>query len=257
MNKTAIKVLQEMVRNKEFTVEGAVRRLGKAKTTIYDCLASLRKQNILDVENHLQDNQLTQAYKRLFLAYPYDFSFLTTNNLKILFFLDCERSFGDIVRQTGLSRYTVHRLLKELRRRGFVTKKNKLIQPQELITVIVVIKKFQQTVQLRLPATAVIVDDNEQRSLIRTTKGTTLPLKPTAFSAFTIKIVLPHRYYTTKKRVTVQDIFDDAKIISYTRREKLLTALFYKKNRRKLQKDQEYEELICSEEFREMSSSYG
>ncbi|MBU1622223.1 MAG: hypothetical protein KJ597_01475 [Nanoarchaeota archaeon] len=256
MNKTAIKVLQEIIRNKYFKIEDAARKLKKAKTTIYDCLAKLRKNNLLDKNNTLRSNQLTQAYKKLFIMYPYDFSFLTKNNLKILFLLDKERTFGEIIKKTKLSRYTVNQLLKQLRTRGFSNKRNKLTRPEELISLIKTIQKFQQTYYLELPPTAVIIDDNEKRTLIQATKETDLPLKYTAFSAFNIKIIVPYNYYTTKKKVTFKDVFDDAKIISKTRREKLITALFYKKNRKRLKKDKEYEVLIASKEFKRMVKDY-
>lgn len=250
MNKTAVKVLQEIIRNRHFTVENTAKKLKKAKTTIYDCLAELRKGNILQQDNRPKQNELTEAYKRLFLAYPYDFSFLTKNNLKIFFQLNEERPFREIIKKSGLSRFTAHQLLRQLRNRGFINKKNKLIQPEELVALIKTIKKFQQNHYVELPSTAVVIDENEERTLIRAAKDTQLPLKITAFSAF--EAVSPYNYYTTKIKVTVQDIFNDAKTISKTRREKLITALFYKKNRNKLKKDQEYEELIKSKEFKEM-----
>jgi len=58
-----------------------------------------------------------------------------------------------------------------------------------------------------------------------------------------------HLYYTTKTKLSVQEIFEDAKIISKDKRDKFITALYYYKHKNKLEKDPEYEELIKSKEF--------
>lgn len=255
MNKTTIKVLQEIIRNKNFSVESAAEKLGKARTTIYDCLAELRKSNILDKRNHLEDNELTNAYKKLFLTYPYDFSFLSKNNIRILLLLEKEMPFTEIIQKSKLSRYTVNQLLKELKNRGFLNKKNKLVKPPELLSLLRIIKKTRSNNTLKLPNTAVIIKRSEKRDLIQATKETSLNLKPTAFSAFNVKIISPLNYYTTKKRVCMQDIFNDAKEISQTKREILITALFYYKNKKKLKKNICYEEIINSKEFEEFKEN--
>lgn len=256
MNKTTLIVLQEIIRNKDFNVEKVAKALGKAKTTIYDDLAELRKNNILNKNNELKVNELTNAYKLLFLKYPYDFSFLTDSNLKIIFILKDEISFGQTIKKSNLSRFTTHQLLKSLKNRGFVNKKNKLIAPKELIELVKVIEKFQNNTIIELPANAAVINDNQERKLIQTPKNIEIPLKKTAFSAFNISIALPANYYSTKKKISTQDIFDDAKTISDSQREKLLTTLYYKKNRKKLKKDAEYEEVLKTEEFKEMNRQY-
>lgn len=248
MNKTTVKVLQEIIRSK-FSVDSASKNLKKAKTTIYDCLSYLRKNDILNKNNRLKDNELTDAYKKLFLTYPYDFSFLTKNNLKILLMLNKNISFIDIIKRSRLSRFTVHQLLKDLRNRGFIDENNVLIHPPELLSLLKTIRKYKDNHFLKLPDTAVIIGSDEERNLIQATKETSLPLHLTAFSAIK-SIVSPYNYYTTKKRTTVHDIFDDAKIISKSKREQLITALFYDKNRKKLKKDISYEKIINSKEFK-------
>lgn len=247
MNKTTIKVLQEIIRNKDFKVRNTAKKLNKAKTTVYDCLATLRKNNLLN-----KHNELTEAYKILFLTYPYDFSFLTKNNLPILFLLEDEISFTNIIRKSKKSRFTVNNLLKHLKNRGFINKNNKLLL-QELINLIRTIKKYKNNYLIELPPTAVIIDKNEERNLIQATKNTQLPLKKTAFSV--MDVVSPYNYYTTKKRITESDIFTDAKIISKTKREEFITALFYRK--KKLKKDQKYEEIIHSREFSKFEKENG
>lgn len=252
MNKTTVKVLQELIRNRKFSVESTAKKLNKAKTTVYDCLSSLRKSSLLDKNNQLKDHEFAQAYKKLFLVCPYDFSFLTRNNLSILFLLEKEISFTDLIKKSKKSRFTVNQLLKHLKNRGFINKNNKLIFP-ELLALLKTIRKYQRNYLIELPLTAVIVDKDEERDLIQATKETQLPLKKTAFSA--MKVISPYNYYTTKKRITEKDIFSDAKILSKTKREELITALFYKKE--KIKKDQEYEQIIQSKEFKEFEKENG
>jgi predicted transcriptional regulator len=246
MNKTAIKVFQELVRNKDFSVESMAKKLNKAKSTIYDCLSNLKTNHLLT------DNELTESYKKLFLTYPYDFSFLTKNNLKILFLLENEISFTKIIKKSKKSRFTVNQLLKDLKNRGFVNKNNKLTLP-ELQGLINLIKKYQNNYFLKLPKTAIIIEQNKNRNLIQATKDTQLLLKKTAFSV--MNVVSPYNYYTTKKIITKKDIFEDAKIISKTIREKLITALFYKKE--KLKNDQQYEQIIQTKEFKDFAKENG
>lgn len=248
MNKTTIKVLQELIRDKDFSVEGTAKKLNKAKTTIYDCISTLRKKQILNKQNRLKNNELAEAYKKLFLTFPYDFSFLTTKNMAILLLLDKEISFTVLIKKSKRSRFTVNRLVRHLRSRGFTNKKNKLISPPELLKLLIIIKKYKYNKIIQLPENAVIIGSNEKRDLILA--KITLPLHKTAFSAFQ-EVISPHNYYTTKKRITRQDIFTDAKTISRTKREQLMAAFFYKKNRKNLKKDKDYEMLIQSKEFKE------
>ena len=251
MNKTSVKVLQILIRDNFPSVKSIANQLSKAKTTIYDCMAELRQETILSKENKLRENDLTKSLKLLFLKHPYDFSFLTKTNLKVLSIITAEHDFQNIIKTSKLSRYTVHQLLRNLKKRGFVNRKNKLTQPKELIAVI---NTLQQK-YIELPASATVVFEDNKRKIIQATKKTILPLKPTAFSAFNIMLASPYNYYTTKKRPSKKDIFEDAKVLSSTKREKLLTALFYKKNIK--QKDEEYEKIIKSPEFREIEKDYG
>jgi predicted transcriptional regulator len=238
MNKTTVEVFQEMIRNKNFSVEGTAKKFNKAKTTIYD--------NLSIIKHILQNDQLTKAYKTLFLTYPYDFSFLTKNNLTILFLLENEISFTEIIKKSKKSRFTVNNLLRHLKQRGFINKKNKIIL-LELLDLLKIIKKYQKNDFIKLPNTAVMIDQNGNRDLIQATTNTNLQLKKTAFSA--MNIISPYNYYTTKKKVMSKDIFLDAKLISKTKREELITALFYKKE--KIKKDPKYENIINTKEFKE------
>lgn len=250
MNHTTVKVLQEIIRQNNFDVTSLSQKLHKAKTTIYDCFANLRKSLILTKNNHLQDNELTHAYQQLFLVHPYDFSFLTPTNLKILLLLDQERSMQDIIKKSKLSRFTVHQLLRELKNRGFVNKRNKLISPPQLLHLLKIIKKNQENTVIALPPNATVLAHEADHDII--ISETTLPLQPTAFSAF--NVVSPHHYYSTKKQVTTQDIFNDAKTISSSKREQLMIAVYYKKNRKKLASDPEFEKLIKSPEYQEFEN---
>ncbi len=250
MNHTTVNVLQEIIRQNNFDVTSLSQKLHKAKTTIYDCFASLRKSLILTKNNHLQDNELTQAYQQLFLVNPYDFSFLTPTNLKILLLLDQERGMQEIIKKSKLSRFTVHQLLRELKNRGFVNKKNKLISPPQLLHLLTIIKKNQENTIITLPPNATILTHKADHNII--ISETTLPLQPTAFSAF--NVVSPHRYYSTKKQVTTQEIFNDAKAIATSKREQLMIAVYYKKNRKKLVFDSEFEKLIKSSEYQEFEN---
>jgi predicted transcriptional regulator len=249
MNKTTIKVLQEIIRNKEFSVESTAKTLNKAKTTIYDSLAKLRKNYLLNKKNQLTNNEVTQAYKKLFLSFPYDFSFLTKNNLVILQLLEDDISFTKIIKLSKKSRFTVHQLLKQLRTRGFINKKNRFLF-SELLDLLKIIKKYNNNHLIELPSTAVIIQQNEERNLIQATKETVLPLRKTAFSV--MDVVSPYNYYTSKKRVTENDIFMDAKILAKTKREEFITALFYK--RKKLKRDMQYEQLIKLKEFKDFEN---
>ena len=61
MNPTTVNVLQEIIRQNDFSIASLSQKLHKAKTTIYDCFANLRKSLILTTNNRLLDNELTQA----------------------------------------------------------------------------------------------------------------------------------------------------------------------------------------------------
>ncbi len=247
MNKTTILLLQELIRNPNHPTANLVNKLKKAKTTIYDCFRTLRTAQILTQNNQLNNNELTIAFKQLFLSYPYDFSFLTTNNLKILYLLQEPITFQKLLAQTKLSRFTVNQLLRQLKSRGFVNKQNQLIAPKELIVLIKQLKKSQENVSFELPPNGVVISHLEDHDIILSDQP--LPLKPTAFSA--LNVISPHYYYTTKKKSTLQNIFSDAKTIASSRREELITGLFYKKNHKKLKTDQYYEQLISTQEFKE------
>lgn len=250
MNHTTIKVLQEIIRTNNFDVTSLSQKLHKAKTTIYDCFARLRKSLILAKNNLLLDNGLTQAYQQLFLVHPYDFSFLTHTNLKILLLLDQERSMKEIIKKSKLSRFTVHQLLRELKNHGFVNRKNKLITPPQLLHLLTIIKKNQENTVIVLPPNATVLAYQADHDII--ISETTLPLQPTAFSAF--NVVSPHHYYSTKKKVTTPDIFNDAKAIATSKREQLMIAVYYRKNRKKLAFDPDFEKLIKSAEYQEFEN---
>ncbi|MBI4980514.1 winged helix-turn-helix domain-containing protein [Candidatus Woesearchaeota archaeon] len=247
MNKTTIIILQELIRNQDCSIASLANKLKKAKTTIYDCFHALRAAQILNQNNQLTNNELTTAFKQLILSYPYDFSFLTTNDLKILFLLQKPITFKKLLAQTKLSRFTINQLLKQLKSRGFVNKQNQLIAPKELVILVKLIKKSQENISFELPPNAVIISHQEDHDIILSDQP--LPLKPTAFSA--LNAVSPHYYYTTKKKLTLQGVFNDAKTITSSKREELITALFYKKNRKRIKKDDYYEQIINTQEFKE------
>ncbi len=247
MNKTTLLLLQELIRNPKVSIANLANKLQKAKTTIYDCFHALRAAQILNQNNQLTNNELTIAFKQLFLSYPYDFSFLTTNNLKILFLLQQPITFKKLLTQTKLSRFTINQLLRILKSRGFINRQNQLITPKELIVLIKQLKKSQENISFELPQNAVIISHQEDHDIILSDQP--LPLKPTAFSA--LNVISPHYYHTTKKKSTFQDVFNDAKTIASSKREELITALFYKKNRKRIKKDTFYEQIINTSEFKE------
>lgn len=247
MNKTTILLLQELICNPNSPTASLANKLKKAKTTIYDCFRMLRTAQILTQNNQLNNNELTIAFKQLFLSYPYDFSFLTTNNLKILYLLQEPITFQKLLAQTKLSRFTINQLLRQLKSRGFVNKKNQLIAPKELIALIKQLKRSQENISFELPPNAVVISHQEDHDIILSDQP--LPLKSTAFSA--LNVISPHYYYTTKKKSTSQDTFNDAKTITSSRREELITGLFYKKNRKRIKKDLIYDQLINTREFKE------
>ena len=247
MNKTTVKTLQLIIRENK-SVQDIAKSIGKSKNNIYSSFADLRKCNILDKNNKLNKNELLDAYKLLFLKYPYDFSFLTKNNLEILFLLIKGDSFSNLIKRTNLSRYTVNQLLKELKKRGFVDRENKLIQPNELIELIEVIKYYHSHNMIELPGSAVFLT----KEIIQSEMA--LPLNKTAFSAFNIGVISPHKYYTTKKKITKKDIFQDARKISRTTREKFIMAVYYKNNNLK---DEEFDRIIQTKEFNEFYKENG
>ncbi|MEK6938575.1 MAG: hypothetical protein AABX04_06010 [Nanoarchaeota archaeon] len=233
MNKTELKVLQEIIRNKESNVSSLSQKLKKSPSRIYGCLQKLKP---------LLTNPLIESYKKLFLSQPYDFSFLTPTNLKIL--LKLPSTFTKLVKETKLSRFTVHQLLRQLKNRGFINQSNEIINP-ELLELLQTLKKYPTP--LSLPVDAVIVYQDQEHDLILS--ETPLKLSPTAFSAFDVNIQPLHRYYTTKIKPTKQDIFEDAKLLSKDKRDQFITALFYYKHRKELKEDKEYQEIIESKEF--------
>lgn len=247
MNKTTIKTLQLMIRENKF-VQDIAKSLNKSRSNIYSCLADLRQEQILDKDNNLKKNRLVDSYKLLFLKYPYDFSFLTENNLKILLLLVEGESFGRLIKKIKLSRYTVNTLLKELRGRGYINKKNKLLRPKELIELVKTIKYYKEHFIIELPDSAVFLD----KEIIQSEAN--LPLNKTAFSVFNISIISPHKYYTTKKKISKMEIFQDARKISETMRERLITAIYYKKNNLK---DEEYGKIIKTKEFKDFYKQNG
>ncbi len=247
MNKTTILLLQELIRNPNSPTASLANKLKKAKTTIYDCFCTLRTAQILTQNNQLNNNELTIAFKQLFLSYPYDFSFLTTNNIKILYLLQEPITFQKLLAQTKLSRFTINQLLRQLKSRGFVNKQNQLIAPKELIVLIKQLKRSQENISFELPSNAVVISHQEDHDIILSDQP--LPLKLTAFSA--LNVISPHYYYTTKNKSTPQGIFNDARTIASSRREELITGLFYKKNHKKLKTDQYYDQLINTQEFKE------
>jgi len=247
MNKTTIKTLQLIIRENK-SIKDIAKSLNKSKNNIYSSFADLRNNKILDKHNNLNKNELVEFYKLLFLKYSYDFSFLTKNNLKILFLLLRGETFSNLIKQTKLSRYTVNQLLKELRNRGYLNQDNKLIQPLELINLIKTIKYYQEHFIVDLPDSAVFLTKEIIQSEVE------LPLNKTAFSAFNTKIISPHKYYTIKNKITKQEIFQDAQKISETIREKFITAIYYIKNSLK---DEEFDKLIRTKEFKEFYNENG
>ena len=140
--------------------------------------------------------------------------------------------------------------MRQLKNSGFVNKKNKLISPPQLLHLLIIIKKFQENIFVELPPNAAILAHLTDHDII--ISETTLLLQPTAFLAF--NVVSPHYYYSTKKQVTVQDVFDDAKAIASSKREELMIAEYHKQNHRKLILDPHFEKLIKSPEFKEFKN---
>jgi len=235
MNKTEIKVLQEIIRNNDFDAISLSQKLNKSPSRIYGCLQKIKP---------LLGNHLIESYKKIFLTYPYDFSFLTKTNIKILSLLPL--AFTELIHKTKLSRFTIHQLLRQLKNRGFVDKKNRIIN-KELAELIQNLKKYPTLISLPLDAVTVYQDSEHDIIL----SDTILSLTLTAFSAFDVNIQPLHYYYTTKKNITKQDIFDDAKILSKDKRDQLITALFYYKHRKELKEEKIYEQIITSKEFGE------
>ncbi|MBT4858315.1 hypothetical protein HON49_04020 [archaeon] len=256
MNKTTVKILQEIIRDPLFSIANASTKFKKAPTTIYDCTTKLRKLKILSNKNKLLNNELTTAYKKLFITHPYDFSFLTKNNIQILKHMLKEITFQELIIKSKKSRFTVNQLIKNLKQRGFANKQNKIIEPKELIKTIKTIIKYEQNNIIDLPPSAITIYHCKDRNIIQTTKETKLNLNKTSFSAFKFKIITPRNYYTTLKKISIRKIFNDAEKTSKNKREHLLTAMYYYKNRKKLRKNKFYDELIKTEEFQELKKEY-
>lgn len=228
MNKTTVKVLQLIIRkNNRLKPIEIADKLNKTVKNIYFCLKKLEEQNILNKKKELKENKLTNEYKKLFIKYPYDFSFLTTTNMKIISQLTKKQQFFEIISRTNKSRFSVHKILKELRTRGFVDTNNEFTGPEEIINIIEINKNKQK--EINLPSGAFVLIENDNRKIIQTIKKVKLDLYKTAFSAMKKVNEPSHNYYTTQLTKPIkEDIIKDALEIQQSQRERNIIEKFRK-----------------------------
>jgi len=254
LSKTDIQVLQESIRTNASTYRIA-EKLGKANSTVYDSIHELQKQEILDKNKRIMNNRMAKSLKKLILLYPYDFSFISGKNTRLLKAILVPKTFSEIMKETGLSRTKVSKTLKNLTGRAFVTKEKQkycLTHPAELVDAIGAMEEVTPA-----PAKAVLLREKPMLYLLN--KPGKMDKFLTGFSLFTEKGVPIETYYDLYRntRPNLQDIFDDAEAAAKTMKEKLILGLFYVKYRKRLKKNKGIEEILRTKDFMEMRSDYG
>ncbi len=238
-----------------------VHQLAEGRSRIAEIATALHRsqQQIRRDAQHLEQNglvelprgqiiarkiPLTNLLLRLLSNYPNLIPLLADSGLPILSLLLTPTTSGEISAVTKLKPSMIYRKLQEARQLSIVKKEKKQyhlnteIWP-ELAAVLNEWRVFEQTVDCRVPADAIIYHKATTEILFSTKEKITAA--KTAFSAYQeygVKLLLPQEYYLLPPRkLTKQEIFLHS--LAVTEKEKtvrhlLFLAIFYQKHRKDL-----------------------
>lgn len=215
LTKTELKVLEQVTRGNN-KIEDIAQNIHRSKSQIYRAQQNLSNHRFLQLNNGILKAQRT-IYSSLIInllsAYPNLIQLFSDSGLKILVSILEPKSIDEIMEDTNLKRSTIYKKLRIGLNISAITKDEKKFILNEKIwpdlkEYIEEYKRFEETIDKRVPVNSIIYNKNENEILFSNKSDLTATL--TAFSRYEeygIKILLPtHFYYLPNKELSKEKI---------------------------------------------------
>ena len=246
LSKTELLILEHIAKgNKD--IPQIAKNLKKSKAQIYRSGQKLIKESfIVRSVGYYEPTKTTHVnlFLQILEAYPSTIEPLSDSGIKILTALLEPKSIREIIQETEIKRTQVFKKIKQARAISMVKiKNNKYFLNEKLWNNVIVLlkelKKYEETIDQRIPADANIYFKNEKEIVFSSKKE--LDASITGFSAYGqygLKLLMNTHYYCLpKKKLTKKDIFRHSLYItekSLEFRQIIILALFYAKYKKYL-----------------------
>ena len=244
LSQTELRVLEQVAYGND-RIENIAHALHRSNSQIYRAKQNLTEYGFLHLNNgKLEPEKSINSSLILILLskYPNLIELFSDSGLKILMSILKPKSINEIMRETNLKKSTIYKKIKMGRDISAITLSNnhtytinEKIWP-DLKDYLEENKKFEETVDRRIPVNSVIYYKNEDEILFSNTSELTATL--TAFSVYEkygITLFLPtYFYYLPNRKVSKEEILlHSTYIIDKEKNYRYLTyaALFYIKFR--------------------------
>ena len=222
--------------------------LGKSKNQIYLTLRKLEAKEIVKERKrgvHLNKAIHITLFLQILSEYPSLAPLLSDSGIPIMTIILKPSRIEEICKSTGLKRAIVYRKIAEAKKRSMVIKSGPLFQINEKIwpklkEFLTALLKYEQTVDRRVPASAVIYYKNEKEILFSCKEY--VSASKTALSAYReygIQILTTtNYYYLPNKTLTKKEIFKHSLLVlekEFSIQNAIFVALFYAKYTRELE----------------------
>lgn len=244
LSQTELKVLEQVAYGND-RIENIAHNIHRSNSQIYRAKQSLSEYGFLHLNNgKLEPEKSINSSLILILLsrYPNLIELFSDSGLKILMSILKPKSINEIMKETNLNKSTIYKKIMMGRNiSAIIMNKNRKYTINEKIwpnlkNYLEENKKFEETIDNRIPVNSVIYHKNEDEILF--SNKSELKATLTAFSLYEkygIKLFLPtHFYYLPNKKLSKKEIlFHSIYVIGKEKDYRYLTyvALFYIKYR--------------------------
>ena len=244
LSKTELKVISELGRGNK-SITGIAKALKISASQTYRIAQKLNKKGILkdslqpEMKTHV--NMLFKLLSRVpNLSVPF-----SGTGIKIFTVLIEPKTISQIQRDTGLHKTTIFKKINQGRKISLLIVEKKTYRVNEKLWLeakefLIELKKYEESVDKRVPVTSVIYFKNEKEIVFSNKDELNATL--TGFSAYIdygIELLtITYYYYLPKKKLTKEEVFIHSLYVVEKEkdiRDIIFIALFYSKFRKELQ----------------------